>query len=59
MRAVGAFAARNAGRPELQAVLQAFAAIPDLAGDEAMVAAVRRALPACVAWPRVTRSWRS
>lgn len=49
MRRVGEFAARHADRPELPAVLGAFAAIPAIASDEAMVAAARGILPAYVA----------
>ena len=48
-RSVAKFAARNAGRPEVAAALEAFAAIPAIADDEAMVAAARGILPAYIA----------
>ncbi|MEV6734141.1 MULTISPECIES: alpha/beta hydrolase [unclassified Streptomyces] len=49
MLRAGEFAARHAGRPELQAVMEAFATIPTIADDEAMVAAARGIVPAYVA----------
>ncbi|MFD8981863.1 alpha/beta fold hydrolase [Streptomyces sp. NPDC059564] len=57
MRKVGEFAARHAGRPEVPAVMEAFAAIPAIADDEAMVAAAKGVVPAYVAdyWSDVRR----
>ncbi|MFI5474506.1 alpha/beta fold hydrolase [Streptomyces cacaoi] len=49
MRSVQEFAARHAGHPELAAVLGAFAAIPAIADDEAMLATARGVLPAYLA----------
>ncbi|MGW1255660.1 alpha/beta fold hydrolase [Streptomyces sp. NPDC002513] len=49
MRSVGDFAARHADRPELPAILEAFAAIPAISSDEAMVAVARAIVPAYVA----------
>ncbi|MGW7045537.1 alpha/beta fold hydrolase [Streptomyces avermitilis] len=46
MRKVREFAARHADRPELQAVMEAFAAIPEIADDKAMVSAAKGVLPA-------------
>jgi proline iminopeptidase len=48
-RAVAEFAARHAGHPGLPGVMEAFAAIPAIASDEAMVAAARGVLPAYIA----------
>ncbi|MEU3615310.1 alpha/beta hydrolase [Streptomyces sp. NPDC006872] len=49
MRSVQEFAARQADHPELPAVLKAFAAIPAIADDAAMLAAARGVLPAYIA----------
>ncbi|MGW1723438.1 alpha/beta fold hydrolase [Streptomyces sp. NPDC002306] len=49
MEAVREFATRHAGHPELPAVLEAFAAIPAIADDEAMVTVARAIVPAYVA----------
>ncbi|MFD7879924.1 alpha/beta fold hydrolase [Streptomyces sp. NPDC059766] len=49
MRSLQQFATRHAGHPELPAVLEAFAAIPAIADDEAMLAAARGVLPAYIA----------
>lgn len=49
MRSVREFAARHVGHPELRAVLEAFAAIPAIASDEAMLSAARGVLPAYIA----------
>jgi RNA polymerase sigma factor (sigma-70 family) len=66
-RQVGEFAARHAERPELPAVMAAFASIPAIGDDEAMVAAARGILPAYVAdywadqsrWNRLQRALRA
>lgn len=49
MEAVREFATRHAGHPGLPAVLEAFAAIPAIADDEAMVTVARAIVPAYVA----------
>ncbi|MFF3660247.1 alpha/beta fold hydrolase [Streptomyces olivochromogenes] len=49
MRSVQEFATRHTGHPELQSVLEAFAAIPSIGDDEAMLAAARGVLPAYIA----------
>jgi pimeloyl-ACP methyl ester carboxylesterase len=49
MCSVAEFAARHADHPELPGVLEAFAAIPAISSDEAMLAAARGVLPAYVA----------
>ncbi|WP_439673999.1 alpha/beta fold hydrolase [Embleya sp. MST-111070] len=49
MRAVGEFAARNAERPELPAVMAAFASAAEIEDDASMVAAARGVVPAYVA----------
>ncbi|MEU2133206.1 alpha/beta hydrolase [Streptomyces sp. NPDC018352] len=49
IRRVGEFAARQATRPEVQAVMDAFASIPAIADDAAMMAAAKGVLPAYVA----------
>ncbi|WP_374772103.1 alpha/beta hydrolase [Streptomyces sp. NBC_01310] len=48
-RNVEAFAARHADRPQVRAVMEAFAAIPAIADDEAMLAAAKGIVPAYVA----------
>ncbi|MFB7056055.1 alpha/beta fold hydrolase [Streptomyces vinaceus] len=60
IRRAGEFAAREADRPDVQPVMDAFASIPAIADDESMVAAAKGVLPAYVAdyWadtPRWTR----
>jgi pimeloyl-ACP methyl ester carboxylesterase len=49
MRSVQEWAARHAGHPELPPVFDAFAAIPAIASDEAMISAARGVLPAYIA----------
>ncbi|MGW0998848.1 alpha/beta fold hydrolase [Streptomyces sp. NPDC002523] len=49
MRSVQEFGARHADHPELPAVLAAFASIPAIADDDAMLAAARGVLPAYIA----------
>ena len=46
---VGEFAARHADRQELQEVMEAFASIPGISDDEAMVSVARGIVPAYVA----------
>lgn len=49
MGSVREFATRHTGHPELPSVLEAFAAIPSIGDDEAMLAAARGVLPAYIA----------
>ncbi|MFD0149442.1 alpha/beta fold hydrolase [Streptomyces sp. NPDC055721] len=48
-RKAGEFAARQAERPDVQPVMDAFAAIPGISDDKTMVAAAKGVLPAYVA----------
>ncbi|MFE5091864.1 alpha/beta fold hydrolase [Streptomyces sp. NPDC056638] len=49
IRRAGEFAALQAARPDVQSVMDAFAAIPAISDDDAMVAAAKGVLPAYVA----------
>lgn len=50
MCSVREFATRHTGHPELPSVLEAFAAIPSIGDDEAMLAAAKGVLPAYIAY---------